>query len=106
MYAGRMKYRLKVSELVVTRDKFNAEKSAWVDRGCIHAERVKQTARRSDELGEHFPDHSATYNIRDAHKIKENWRVEELGGNLYTVTAIVPNKDRGMLTLYCERVNQ
>ena len=35
----------------------------------------------------------------------ETWRVKQLGGYEYTVTNIIPNIDRGMKTLICERVN-
>lgn len=56
-------------------------------------------------VGEHFPDYRVEFNIRDAHEIDENWRVEQLGGHLYTVANIIPNPDRGMNTLVCDRVN-
>lgn len=72
----------------------------------VRAQRVKQSGNRSEEVGEHFPDYRAEYNIRDAHQVEENWRVQQLGGYLYTVVAIIPNLDRGMKTLICERVNE
>ena len=53
-----------------------------------------------------FTDYRVSYNIRSAHPVKENWRVQELGGYLYTVVAIEPNKDKGFKTLICERVNE
>ena len=37
---------------------------------------------------------------------EEGWRVQQQGGRLYEVTAIVPNRDRGMITLICDRVNE
>ena len=57
-------------------------------------------------MSEHFPDYRAEFNIRDAHRVKENWRVQQLGGYLYSVTNIIPNLDKGMKTLVCERVNE
>lgn len=72
----------------------------------VNAERVKHTGSRSEEVAEHFPDYSAEFNIRDAHPIQENWRVQQLGGNLYTVTNIVPNLEKGYKTLICVRVNE
>ena len=69
------------------------------------------THRTMEELeemggGELSPDYSVEWNIRDAHEVHENWRVEQLGGNLYTVTYIIPNYDRGYLTLVCDKVNE
>lgn len=106
MQAGRMRYRLKVFEPVSDADKFGEETPDYRYVRTIHAERVKLSGRRSEEVGEHFPDYSVQFNIRDAHQVKENWRVEECGGYLYTVTNVLPNVDRGMKTLVCERVNQ
>ncbi len=106
MKAGPMKYRLKVQEPVITKDKYHAERVVWTGRGTVWAERVKNTGYRREEVGELFPEHRAEYNVRIAHKIGENWRVTEIGGLEYTVTATIPNKERGMLTLICERVNK
>ena len=39
-------------------------------------------------------------------KGKEGWRVRQIGGYVYTVANIIPNLDRGMLTLQCVRVNE
>lgn len=101
-----MKYRLRVIEPVVTVDRFHAEKTDWTERGIIHAERVKDTGYRREEVGEHFAEHRAEYRIRSAHDVRENWRVEEIGGMTYTVTAVINNRDRGMKTLVCERLNK
>lgn len=105
MMAGRMRYRLRVMEQRTVRDKFNAPCVEWVERGVIRAERVRNTGYRREEVDEHFADYRAEYNIRDAHEVKEGWQVEELGGLTYTVTATIPNRARGMITLICERLN-
>lgn len=100
-----MKYRIEILEPVQKRNSFGETEQTYRACGTARAERVKLTGVRSDEVGEHFPDYSVRFNIRDAHVVEENWRVRQLGGYEYTVTNIIPNRDRGMLTLICERVN-
>lgn len=100
-----MKYRLKIYEPVSGADKWGEETPEYRELRTIHAERVKFSGNRSEEVGEHFPDYRVEFNVRDAHPVKELWRVEQLGGYLYTVTNVIPNLDRGMKTLICERVN-
>lgn len=106
MRAGTLKYKLTLLEPVRTTDRMGAEKVVYAETRTVHAERVKATGNRSEEVGEHFPDYSVEFNIRDAHTIAENWRVRQLGGYLYTVVAIIPNLDRGYKTLLCDRVNE
>lgn len=101
-----MKYRLEIQQPTVTKDKYGAENTVYTTVRIVHAERVKTSGARSEEMGEHFPDYSAQFNVRYEHPIEENWRVKQLGGYLYTVTNIVPNIDRGMKTLICARVNE
>ncbi len=106
MMAGRMKYRLILLQPEKLLNDYGEDKVNYIHVGVIHAERVKQSGRRSEEVDEHFPDYSVQFNIRDAHKVEENWRVMQIGGHLYTVTNIIPNIDKGMQTLICERVNE
>jgi len=106
MIAGRMKYMLEIYQPVNTTDKFGAKTTTWTLTNTVHAERVKLTGRRVTQTAEIFPEYTAEFNIRDVHTIAENWRVQQQGGNLYTVVAIVPNIDRGYLTLICDRVNE
>ena len=87
-------------------DASGAEATTWNATKDIHAERVKLSGRRSEEVAEHFPDYNVQFRIRDVHKIDENWRVQHKGGYLYTVVAIEPNIERGFKTLICERVNE
>lgn len=107
MLAGRLKYRL---ELQVPRpapdNGFGAGDAVFDSVAVVAAERVRFSGHRTDEAGEAFADYSVRYNIRDAHRVDEHWRVHELGGHLYTVVAVEPNRERGMLTLVCERVNE
>lgn len=100
-----MKYRLRILQPYEAVNSFGEKTPQWKEARTVHAERVKFSGRRSQEVGEGFPDYRAEWNIRDCHPVDENWRVEQLGGHLYTVVSIIPNIDRGMLTLVCERVN-
>lgn len=106
MRAGAMKYKLQLLEPSYREDRMGAKKTTYTKRRTVWAERITTSGHRSEEVGEHFPDYTAQFNIRDAHTIAENWRVRQLGGHLYTVTAIIPNLDRGFKTLICERVNE
>ena len=106
MRAGALKYRLTLLEPQRVTDRMGAERVDYIETRTVRAERVRTTGNRSEEVGEHFPDYRAEFNVRDAHPVKENWRVQQLGGYLYTVVAIIPNIDRGMNTLVCERVNE
>lgn len=107
MIAGRMDTRLIIREPM---EEVNAVGErltvSWADSAPVWAERVKLTGRRSEEAAEHFADYSAAFNIRSAHRVRDNWRVKEVGGHLYTVTNIIPNRRRGFITLQCERVNE
>lgn len=106
MRAGGMKYKLTLLQPQRTTDRMGAERTEYVETRTVHAERVRTSGSRRDEVGEHFPTYSAEFNIRDAHPVEENWRVQQLGGYLYTVEAIVPNLDKGYKTLQCNRVNE
>lgn len=109
MIAGRLRYRLKVLRPVRVTDTFGAERTEYELYRYVRAERVKQTAKRTDEAGEHFPDHSAHFNVRAAHRVGENWRVVDETAEpcrAYIVTAVVPNVERGYNTLICEALNE
>lgn len=105
MIAGKLKYKLTIFEPIVTIDAMGAEVVTYEMTRVVHAERVRTSGNRSEEVGEHFADYNAEFNIRSAHHIGENWRVQQVGGYLYTVIAIIPNLDRGYNTLICSRVN-
>lgn len=106
MRAGEMKYRLQLLQPVASTNEYGEEEQTYKPIRTVWAQRVKQSGNRSEEVGEHFPDYHAEFNVRDAHPVKEHWRVQQLGGYLYTVTNVIPNIDRGMNTLVCERVNE
>ena len=106
MIAGKMKYKIQLLEPQREEDRMGARKVSYRETRTVWAERVSASGGRSEEVGEHFPAYSVQYNIRDVHPVQENWRIKQLGGYLYTVTAIIPNLDRGSKTLVCERVNE
>lgn len=106
MRAGALKYKLELLEPKRTTDRMGAEKVEYTKTRTVWAERVRATGTANEEVGEHFPDYTVEFNIRDAHPVQENWRVRQLGGYLYTVTNIIPNLDKGYKTLLCERVNE
>jgi head-tail adaptor len=106
MRAGALKYKLTLLEPQRTTDRMGAEAVQYIETSTVWAERVNTAGNRSEEVGEHFAAYGARFNIRDAHRVAENWRVRQLGGYLYTVVAIVPNLDRGYKTLICDRVNE
>ena len=106
MIAGRMKYTLRMFRPDAVRNQFGEMSITYTDVGTARAERIKLSSRRSEEVAEHFPDYHVSYNVRNAHPVRENWRVEQLGGYLYTVVAVEPNLDKGFNTLICERVNE
>ncbi len=106
MRAGPLKYRLTLLKPLYITNAFGEESVSYVATSTVHAERVRFTGRRHEEVGEHFPDYSAEFNIRAAHHVKENWRCQQLGGALFTITNIIPNIDKGYNTLICVRVNE
>lgn len=105
MRAGQMKYKLHLLRPVVQVNTYGEQETTYASYRTIWAERVKWAGARSEEVAEHFADQTVQYRIRDAHPVKENWRVTQLGGYTYTVVAIEPNLNKGMLTLTCTRVN-
>lgn len=101
-----MQDELVLMEPIHLKDKFGAEKTVWNECCYAHAERVTYRGHRSEEVAEHFPDVRTEWNIRSYHCIDENWRVRHVGGYLYTVVAITPNRRRGYNKIICERVNE
>lgn len=106
MQAGRMNCKLRLLKPESKKDDFGGKDLSYVETKVVWAERKKVTPRFVEELGELFSDYTVEFNIRDAHDVEEKWRVEQLGGHLYTVVNIIPNHERGMQTLRCERVNK
>lgn len=105
MQAGRLKHRLEAYRPSEVQDAFGGTSQGFELYKMIRAERVKMTVFKSDEIGEHFADSRAEFNIRDSHPVADTWRVKDLCGYEYTVVAVLHNVDRGMKTLVCERLN-
>lgn len=101
-----MRSRLRILKPEKVKSGSGGEKLVWTEIKVVYAQRVKASGSNSLELGEHFPDYRPEFNIRDAHEIEENWRVEEVGGKEYIVSNIIPNREKGYLTLKCDRVNK
>lgn len=106
MRAGTLKYKLDLLKPIRTIGRMGSESTTYEKTRTVRAERVRTNGNRSEEVGEHFPTYATEFNIRDAHPVEENWRVQQLGGYLYTVVAIIPNLDKGYKTLVCDRVNE
>lgn len=105
MIAGRMRHKLRLLKPERETDGLGGQRTDYVETVTVWAERVKMSGSYGEEVGEKFPSYLVEFNIRDAHEVGENWRVEQLGGYLYTVVNIIPNPQRGMKTLRCDRVN-
>ena len=85
---------------------YGEQQTTFIPFRTVWAERVQWSGNRSEEVDEHFADENVRYRIRSAHPIKEHWRVKPLDADTtYTVVAIEENRRRGMLTLYCEKLN-
>ena len=87
-------------------DKFGAEKTVYQQMQTVHAERVKMNGSMLGEVDERFPSYVTEFNIRYPIEADEHWRLQPMGGYLYEITSIIPNRDRQMKTLVCERVNE
>lgn len=87
-------------------DKFGAEKVTWMPVRTVRAERAKMSGRMSEEVGERFPGYSVEYNVRYPIPVEEHWRALDSAGALYEISNVIPNRDRQMKTLVCERVNE
>ena len=55
-----MKYKLKLLQPVKAENDFGEEVDTWQETVTVHAERVKHTGNRSEEVGEHFPPNCCT----------------------------------------------
>lgn len=109
MIAGRLKYRLVLSKPNEEESGFGtASKVTYGDVRTVWGERVNYRGSRSVEVNEVFADYSAQYRVRDAHRdIREGWRLREAGSeSLFEVRNIIHDKNHGMLTLECEKVNE
>lgn len=106
MQAGRMRYRVRLLCPDEGESRSGATELRYRETVVAWAERCTLSGSRRQEVWENFADYTAMYNIRDVHDVDAGWRLQEIGGHLYNVVAVEPNRGRGMLTLRCERVNE
>ena len=106
MIAGLMKYKLLVLRPAMVENSYGERTSGFKECGTIRAERVKFSGSLAREAGELFSDYRVEFNIRYPHQVEEHWHVRQIGGHEYVVTNVIPNIDRGMKTLVCERFNK
>lgn len=107
MIAGKLKYLIELQRPEHQTGAFGSisAKPDFVPTRRVRAGRVKLSGQSRMSAYERFSDFNAIYEIRDAHTVDNGWRVQEIGGHLYTVCAVEPNRERGMLILICKRVN-
>ncbi len=108
MRAGGLRGELyNLFRAVETTDKFGSKKTTWEKVGQIHAERVKMSGSMGVENGERFADYSADFYIRYPIHVEEHWRIQSsLGGNLYEICNIIPNREKQLKTIQCDRINE
>lgn len=108
MRAGGLRGELyNLSRAVVSTDKFGSKTTVWEMVAQIHAERVKMSGNMSLQNGERFSDYSADFYCRFAIQVKEHDRLQStLGGNLYEVCNVIPNREKQLKTLQCARINE
>ena len=63
MIAGKMKAKIELLEPKRTTDRMGAEQVSYEPTRTVHAERVAMSGKRSEEVGEHFPDYGVQFNI-------------------------------------------
>lgn len=106
MRAGKLDQLL---DILAPVDEVNASgqrRAAYESRGHVSAQMVHAKGFRKVEASENFPDHTATFYVRDLVQVGENWRVQHVGGFLYTVNAVETIRRKGLKILECSRVNK
>lgn len=104
--SGLRNERIKLLRPERITDRFGAERVEYKEVQTVHAERVKMSGTMRSEVDERFPSYVVEFNIRYPIRVEEHWRLQPMGGYLYEITSVVPNRDRQMKTLVCERVNE
>lgn len=106
MRAGELTERVEILRPERATAGSGSKTADWQPQGIWSAQLRGARGWRRDEVGEHFPDHSATFLVRASAPTGENWRLRHIGGYLYTITAVETSRRLGMKTLTCERVNE
>ncbi|MDE6679954.1 MAG: head-tail adaptor protein [Muribaculaceae bacterium] len=87
---------------------FGSGSVSYQDEGApVWAQRVSETGRQIKEGGEVFAAYDAEFHVHYAVQIGEGWRVRECGpeGREYRVANVIVNRQRGLRTLKCKKVN-
>ena len=107
MIAGRMRDKVTFYRPTTVVNAFGEAEQTWLGAGTVHAERVKRTDSRSDEVGEHFASARVTWLVRDAHTVRANWRLaDSRTGEMFVILAVTPHRERGYNELLCELYNE
>lgn len=76
------------------------------DTQTVSAYLYRIGGHRSEEVSEHFPDHTAEFRIYRGYPLEENWQVRHLEtGIVYIVSAITSHPDPRFCILHCDRYN-
>ena len=97
--------KLKLLMPVGVTNSYGEERTDYTEQREVWAWRKRLSGRRTDEAQERFADYTAEFCIRLEHPVGEGWRVQEVGGYLYTVATVEDVRSKGMRVLVCERVN-
>lgn len=105
MIAGKLNEYITLLRPVVVRDAYGSLDKTYQDAGTIHAETDWKGGSTTYGQPEVVAGETLNFIIRDAHSVAVDWRVM-YNGIVYHVNAINHNRNRGMKTLYCAKVNE
>lgn len=109
MNRSKLTERLEYYRQVRKETSFSSVKTSFERQpGFIRAELRKLTGKKRLETGEIFSAYDAEWIVDNRHLISEGDRLRHLtqGGLLYRVDNIIRNRDKGMNTLQCSKVNE
>ena len=104
MIAGRMTERVVLLQPTSTEDKFGSEVVEFTALKTVHAEVQWKSGGTYEQASELFPDGHIEVIVRIAHPVEAKWRIR-YNGELYNVTAVAPNRVKGLKRLICDKVN-
>lgn len=106
MKLNRMNTRVAILRPVVVVNDYGEEKTSWEHVREVWADRVKYSGHMSNEVGEHFADYRATFNVWLNVPCGDGWRLMERGGHIYNVVSVEDSVHKQLRTIVCERVNE
>ena len=105
MIAGKLNESITLMRPVENRDFFGSIDKTYQDVKTVHAETDWKGGSTTYGQPEIVAGETLNFIIRDAHTVAVDWRVRYTG-IVYHVNAINHNRQRGMKTLYCTKVNE